>query len=340
MGDIIMATVLIEGLRRNYPEARISWLVEQGLEDVIKFDPRLDRVIVWQKKRWKGLLAGFKLITLAHEMLEMRRSLSRYLFDLALDAQGLFRSRLLAFLSDAPLRLGFKSKEPGELLMTKIIDRGHSTKFMGQEYLRMLESLGINPVGLEQRLFVSEEAEAKAIELVSQRTAGKKYAVLLPFTTRPQKHWIDDYWQSLAIEIQQLYGLSVVILGAKEDARRANKIATSSLCEIANLAGMTSLAESLAIIKNASLAIGVDTGLTHAAICFDRPTLAIFGSTCPFLHTPKGEKVQVIHSALPCSPCKRRPTCTPASADIFDCMASITPEMVLERIKSLCSFFT
>ncbi len=339
IGDIIMATVLVDGLRKNYPDSRISWLVEQGLEDVIKADPRLDRVIAWPKKHWKNLLKGLKLIPLAKEILQTRQHLSRQQFDLALDAQGLLRSRLLAFLSGAPMRLGFRSKEPGERLMTRIIDRGPSTKFMGQEYLRMLESLGINTTGLEQTLFVPEEAEKKALDILHQRIPEKKYAVFLPFTTRPQKHWIDDYWQGLAMEIQQLYGLSVVLLGGKEDVRRANQIVSNAACEIINLAGVTSLAESLAVIKNAGLAIGVDTGLTHAAICFDRPTIAIFGSTCPFLHTPKGDKAIVIHSSLPCSPCKRHPTCTTASADIFDCMTAITPDMVIEKVQNLCMYF-
>ena len=93
---------------------------------------------------------------------------------------------------------------------------------------------------------------------------------------------------------------------------------------------MTSLRQAAALIERAKLLIGVDTGLTHMGIAFDRPTLCLFGSTCPYLDTTH-DNAQVIYHRLSCSPCKRRPTCDGR----FDCMQAISVDEVLQQAARL-----
>ncbi|RTL30285.1 MAG: lipopolysaccharide heptosyltransferase, partial [Rhodocyclaceae bacterium] len=85
-----------------------------------------------------------------------------------------------------------------------------------------------------------------------------------------------------------------------------------------------------AAIANAALLVGVDTGLTHMGTALARPTVAIFGSTRPYLNTgrPTGS---VIWLGLECSPCRRRPTC----GGKFTCLRDITPAMVLEQAQAM-----
>ena len=99
---------------------------------------------------------------------------------------------------------------------------------------------------------------------------------------------------------------------------------------IVNLAGQTRLPEAVAAIAHSALLIGVDTGLTHMGTALARPTVAIFGSTCPYQNTgrPTGS---VIWLGLECSPCRRRPTC----GGKFTCLRDITPAMVLERARAM-----
>jgi heptosyltransferase I len=77
---------------------------------------------------------------------------------------------------------------------------------------------------------------------------------------------------------------------------------------VVNLAGSTRLAECAAVIQDASLVIGVDTGWTHLGIAMNRPTLTLLGSTDPYFETGS-PRARVLHHPLPCFPCYRHPTC-------------------------------
>jgi heptosyltransferase-1 len=97
-----------------------------------------------------------------------------------------------------------------------------------------------------------------------------------------------------------------------------------------NLAGQLALMQSAAVIKHASLLIGVDTGLTHMGSAFGIPVIALFGATCPYTKTCSPQTVVLYHQ-YPCSPCRRSPTCDGR----FDCMQAITVAEVIQTATSL-----
>jgi heptosyltransferase-1 len=99
---------------------------------------------------------------------------------------------------------------------------------------------------------------------------------------------------------------------------------------VENWVGVHPLGVSAALIQGADAVIGVDTGLTHMGIAAGVPTVALFGSTCPYTQTGR-DNVRVIYHALPCSPCKRRPTC----GGHFDCMGGIRPVEVLDALRQV-----
>ena len=91
-----------------------------------------------------------------------------------------------------------------------------------------------------------------------------------------------------------------------------------------DLTGETSLAQAAAVIRRGALVVGVDTGLTHLGIALARPTIALFGSTRPYLDACRPD-ARVIWLGMSCSPCRRSPTCSGA----FTCLRDITPARVL-----------
>jgi heptosyltransferase-1 len=117
-------------------------------------------------------------------------------------------------------------------------------------------------------------------------------------------------------------GLAVVMLGGAGDEAHADKIAAITP-GLVNLVGLTRLDEAAAVIERADLVAGVDTGLTHLGIAMDRPTLALFGSTRPYRETGT-DRARILYGALPCSPCRRNPTC---NGD-FTCMRLHTADVV------------
>ena len=68
IGDVVMASPLIGAFRRTFPDASISWLVEEASKPVLEFNDELEEVIVWNRQQWGRLLKGKKFFRLAGEI--------------------------------------------------------------------------------------------------------------------------------------------------------------------------------------------------------------------------------------------------------------------------------
>lgn len=319
IGDVVMASPLIQALRRSHPQARLSWLVEPAAKGLLEHNAALHEVIVWPKEQWKRLWREGRRGEVWAQVRAFRRGLRERQFDLVLDLQGLLKSALWARLSGAPERVGLGSKEGSAWLMTRVIERGGDPRRIGSEYLHLARQLGLHVADFAMDIALSAADECFATDFAA---AQGRYVVLCPFTTRPQKHWIESRWPVLAQALKQRQ-LQPVLLGGPADVEAARRIVTA-YPEIINRVGECTLTQSAALIKHASLLVGVDTGLTHMGIAFNVPTVAIFGSTCPYLDTDRAN-AKVIYHQLECSPCRRNPTCEGR----FDCMQSVTvPEVM------------
>jgi heptosyltransferase-1 len=330
MGDIVMASPLIGALRRTFPTAHIAWLLEPHLVDLLQSHPALDEVIPWPKARWLDLVRQRKFLALCREVSQLRKSLLRKGIDLAIDAQGLLRSRILARLSGASDRVGFDSKEPGRWLMTKIVSKGPESTRISSEYLHLAQALGLETGTFQPGLVVPTKDDSSADLELTKRGIRGPYAAFCPFTTRPQKHWPESHWAALSNRIGEDMGLAMIMLGGPGDRAAALRIGQRSEGRIINLAGATSLGVAMALLRRAALVVGVDTGLTHTALAFLRPTVAVFGSTCPYTEAP-GARLFVVYDQRHCSPCRRHPTCNGE----YSCMMGIGAERVYDAARRL-----
>jgi len=329
IGDIIMASALIPALRGAYPDARLVWLTDEANVGLLRNNPRLDRVIVWPRRRWRQLLKARRYRECFGEFLALIRTLRSERFDWVLDLQGLLKSGLWAFLSGGRQRIGLGSREGSQFLMSRVISREVESVRIGKEYLKLACELGIEPGRFNMDVAVSEQEKTEADALLKAAGIAGAFAVIAPCTTRPQKHWFDDRWSELSARLTSAWGLPVVMLGGPADQTRAQAI-TARAPSLVDLTGQTSLGQCAAIIQGASLLMGVDTGLTHLGIAMQTPTLALFGSTRPYLD-PGDAVASVLYEPLPCSPCRRRPTC----GGEFTCMRLLTVDKVLAAASTL-----
>lgn len=328
IGDVIMASPMIHALRQAYPEARLIWLAEPQVADLLRANPELDGVVFWPKSRWRELLKKGQLLSLSREIKSLAGELRREKFDLALDVQGLLRSRLLAWLSGARERVGFDSREPGRFLMSRIVSKGPQSTRMSSEYCHLMGELGLNPGEFRPSIVVAPEDRQVARDLL--QGVGSDFVLIAPFTTRPQKHWFEERWGLLVKQIEGRFGLPVVIAGGPGDEEASRRIRVNAQGRIFDFTGKTSLGQAAAMIERSALVIGVDTGLTHLGTAFSRPTVALFGSTCPYLETAS-PLTQVLYENLPCAPCRRKPTCNGE----FHCMQALTVEKVVAAAENL-----
>ncbi len=323
IGDVVFASPLIKALRRSYPEAKISWLVEPAAAPLLRHNSDLHEVIVWPKNEWKQLWRQRRFLTLWRAYRRFKKEFRARGFDTAIDLQGLMKSAVWAQASGAETRIGLGSKEKSEHLMTRVISRQGDSPRIGSEYYGLAQALGLDVGDFEMDIALSDEDEAYPPRAVGEQS----YAVVCPFTTRPQKHWLEARWPQLIERIQRERQLPVVMLGGPADVDAAARIAAE--CEqLINLVGQSSLTQTAAVIKQSSLLVGVDTGLTHMGIAFNVPTVALFGSTCPYLDTTR-ENAVVLYHKMACSPCRRNPSC---EGD-FTCMKKITVDEVVQTIE-------
>ena len=328
IGDIVMASPLVHALRRRYPEAHIAWVVQPESRALLVDHPELDEVIVWPRNEWRQLIRGKRFLALWRHIREFRKALRARGFDLAIDLQGLFKSGLLAWLSGAKERVGLGSREGSQCFMTRVVPKGGRPELIGSEYRFLADKLGLPTDDFCMRVGIGDEAARSADKLRKAHVADRPYAVICPFTTRPQKHWFNEHWAALVPRLREELGLEVIMLGGPGDRAAARAVAESA--DVVDLVGETGLQEAAAVIRDAELVVGVDTGLTHMGHAFDRPTVCLFGSTCPYLDTGT-ENGRVIYHDLECAPCKRNPTCEGA----FTCMRGITPAEVMATAREI-----
>jgi len=330
IGDIVFASPLVATLRRAYPQAHIAWLVQSEYQSLLAHHPDLDEVIAWPVHEWRERWRRRRFGSLIRELGALRKHLRARRFDLALDLQGLLKSGLVTRLSGAPERIGLGSREGSRWLMTRVVPRGGDSTRIGSEYRFLAQSLGLPSHDFAMAVPYGPEATAFARDLIERAALSHGFAVICPFTTRPQKYWFDPRWAELSDRLHAELGLPVVILGGPGDREAAGHISDLAGDGPIALVGETSLPQAAALIAGSTLLVGVDTGLSHAGIALGRPSLLLFGSTCPYLDTTRVD-ARVLYHRLDCSPCKRRPTC---NGD-FTCMQLITVDEVLNAAKDL-----
>ncbi len=322
IGDIVMASGLIPALRQRYPQAQISWICEAGSVPLLKHHPDLHEVIVWPRGEWEALKKAKRWGELWRAVRSFKAQLKARQFDLTLDAQGLMKSGLMAWFTGAPRRVSIIAREGSHLLChERVVPPPSNSPVIGSEYRYLAQYLGAADGAFQLNLAVGAAPLAKAREATAHLRAP--LVALCPFTTRPQKHWVEASWSELA-QALLAQGLQPVLLGGPADRDAAERIAQGvpGLC---NLVGQLKLDETVAAISLCRRLIGVDTGLTHMGTALKVPTVALFGSTRPYLQGPS-PFTHVMYDALECSPCRRNPTCDGR----FDCMKQYTVARVLE----------
>jgi len=333
IGDIVMASPLIAALRERYPQAHIAWLVQPEAYDLLAANEQLDEVIVWPRGEWHQLWRKRRWWTLLRVMGAFVRQLRRRRFDLVLDAQGLLKSGIWAWFSGARQRIGLGSREGSARMMTRVIDKPQDDVRIGSEYRELARQLGLKTDNFRMQIALSSSDRVFGREFVQQHGLEQGYVVACPFTTRPQKHWVEQRWPELAEQIYGQLGLPLVVLGGPGDKPVAERMMAGQ-AQMINVVGQTRLRQAAALIAGARLLIGVDTGLTHMGIAAAIPTITIFGSTCPYLNAGRDtgqDNTAVLYKALDCSPCRRNPTCDGA----FTCMADISVAEVMQTAQQL-----
>lgn len=287
LGDIVMALPALSSLRRNFPQAKISWLVRPEFAPILEGHPHLDEIIPFDRKtlakawrRWDA----FKQLT------DLIGRLRRGRFDAVLDLQGLFRTASLAWLSGCKRRFGpVWRKEFAHLFYTTSIVPRMECVHVIDTYRKLIEAMGGRDLPVEFVLPEKPAAATSARTLLSQQKADPdRYAVIIPGSAQASKCWPADRFAALADRLASEHGLAVVATGGKAESPMIEQIQNFAKHPIANLAGRTSLPELVEVLRQARLVVSNDTGPGHIAAALGRPLVMLFSWSNPLRVGPYG----------------------------------------------------
>lgn len=284
LGDVVHNMPMVADLHRHFPQAQIDWVVEEGYTSLVRLNRGVRTVLPFALRRWrKALLKPEQRAGTWAQMRAFRQALRATRYDLVFDTQGLFKTALvmrMARLAPGGRRIGL----------------ANATEGSGYEAISRIFHTTSVPVGLRTHAVLRARSVAAAalgyvvdgpadfglqepaLEAGSGATPdwlpSQPYAVFFHGTARAAKQWASANW----IEIGRLLaarGLPLLLpWGSAEERLAAQRLAQQIPAAI--VLPHLPMMEAVLLAQRAALVIGLDSGLTHIAAAYGRPTVELY----------------------------------------------------------------
>lgn len=324
-GDVVLATPVIENLKRRFPQARLSFLTEEASADILRWNSLLDELIVLPVRRWER--AGFSGSW--REQARFYRNLRRKRFDLAIDLFGNPRSAILTWLTGAPDRVGYAFRGRRHAYNT-VVTPSNQTRHEVLFHLEALEAMNIPIAANRASVAIPGAAETMAGRWLRENASeGRAVIGLNPGGGWAIKRWPPEYFGRLADALIDEYGVEILILWGPGEEGLAGEVAGAMEHRPLMLPAAT-LAELGAFLKHCGLVVSNDSAPMHMAAALNVPTVGIFGPTAPRAQGPWGVGHGVVRQeTVECLGCNR------VDCPIGNiCMTTLEPREVLAKVRS------
>jgi len=290
IGDVVLATSILEKLHITYPNATIDFMVRKGNESLFTNHPFLNSVIVWDKtnSKYKHLFELLKQIRAAK-------------YNVVINVQRFAATGFLTAFSKAKTTIGF-DKNPFSFFFTTKVKHIFSNAQNGLHEIERNQML-INSIAsgeaIKPKLYPSSNDEQSVLAYTKE-----KFICIAPASVWFTKQFPIHKWVEL---INEIPSTKIYLLGAKSDALMCNVIIKkSSHNNIESLAGKLSFLQSAALMKQATMNYVNDSAPMHFASSVNAPTTAVYCSTLPsFGYGPLSTKSFIVETSvqLDCKPC-------------------------------------
>jgi lipopolysaccharide heptosyltransferase I len=315
LGDVIHAIPAAAALRRQYPDARIDWMVDPRYAALVRLVRSVDGVIPVDPRGSKTrLLSAFRTMWDAR-------------YDVAVDLQGLIKSGALARAAVPRRVVGFPQehlREPwARVFYSQAADAGPRPHVIYKS-LALLHALGVRETGISFPLTIPR---TERVETVERRYGAGRYVLLNPGAAWPNKRWPPARFAALAASVRDRLGLrSVVLWGGAAERPLAAAVAAASR-GAADEAPPTDVIDLFGIARGAALMVSGDTGPLHIGGAVGTPLVALFGPTDPARNGPWSSSDITISRYAACA-CHyerrcRRPRCCIDDIEVSEVLAAV-----------------
>ncbi|MCP3654702.1 lipopolysaccharide heptosyltransferase I [Herbaspirillum sp.] len=275
LGDVVHNMPMVADIHRHFPAAQIDWVVEEGYTSLVGLNPHVRKIIPIALRRWRKTL--FSAATRA-EIGAFRRELQAERYDLVFDTQGLLKTSVvmrMARLAPQGRRIGLANATEGSgyepisrIFHDQSIPVGLRTHAVTRARLVAAAALGYQLEG--QPDFALRPPEPARWAWMPEQP----YVVFFHGTARAAKQWPQAQWIKLGQALAER-GLQILLpWGSAREQEAARQLA-------AGIPGATVLPalpmmQAVALVQQARLVVGLDTGLTHIAAAYGKPTIELY----------------------------------------------------------------
>lgn len=324
LGDIVHALPVLSALRRLFPSAHISWIVNQVYRPLLEGHPDLDEIVCFDRggsrRGYMSAVVGF---------VPFLRNVRARRFDLAIDLQGLLRTAVMSLATGAARRIGLSgSREGARWFYTDIVpvpdfEATHAV----DRYWRIIEALGGG--GEAKRFHVSLQGDACAWADAQLRSWPRPWIMVGVGSRWATKRWPPAHFGALVRRTQAAFGGTALFVGGSEETAAARCAAASLVGPFHVLTGRTTLPQLAALLARADLMLANDTGPLHLAAALGRPVVAPYtctkvSRTGPYGQSPRGVETRVWCQGSYLKHCDR-----------LECMSELTPDRLWPHVHEI-----
>jgi lipopolysaccharide heptosyltransferase I len=353
VGDVVHTIPVLNKLRRRYPAARLDWLMNPAIAELLRQHPAITNIIEFAREEWSSPWRLAPYVSYAQLASRLRDTH----YDLVVDMHGQLRTAILTLATAAPVRIGFDrprarvwdassralpqqarkhawqgAREGSWLAYTHHIPVPTLDRHAVDRYLDVGPILGLDEDPADFSFPIPHSASSSIEALLRRNGIGDGAIVTMaPGTIWETKHWGTDKFAEVARHFMGR-SFAVALIGSPRERIVCDQVAQLAPGAV-NLAGTTTLDELAALIRRSTIVVTNDSGPMHLAVALNRPVVSIFGPTDPVWIGPYQRANAVLKAPLPCSPCylRRLDRCRYDHA----CMQKVLPVAVIARAENI-----
>jgi heptosyltransferase-1 len=274
LGDVVHNMPMVADILRHYPAARIDWVVEEAYVNLVRLNRGVGKLIPFALRRWrKSLLSAATRAEIAAFSRDLREQEYDYIFD----TQGLLKTGVvmgLARLAPGGLRVGLANGTEGSgyegisrVFHSRSVAVDRRTHAVSRARVVAAETFGY---ALDTPADFNLQAPPGMPDWLPQTP----YAVFFHATARAAKQWAPEHWIALAKTLTAR-GMPVLLPWGSESEHAAAR-ALAAKMDNALVLPKLPMMDAVILAQHAALAVGLDTGLTHIAAAYCRPTIELY----------------------------------------------------------------
>jgi len=274
LGDVLHNLPMVADILAHHPGAQIDWVVEEGYVSLVRLNPHVRRVIPFALRRWRK---GLGDSATRAEFRQFWRTLREERYDFVFDTQGLLKTGIIM----ACARLAPGGRKVG------MANGGEDSGYEGLSRLFHSQSVYLAPRthAVARGRLVAAEALGYQVDTPPHFGLPKagavtrpewmgaaQYAVFFHGTARDAKKWAPANWIAIGRQLAPM----TILLPWGSAGEKAEAEALAAGLPNARVLPKLSMDDAVTLARCAALVIGVDTGLTHIAAAFLRPTVELY----------------------------------------------------------------